>query len=242
MKFSEEAVKDVLKGLLLPLWNAYSFFVTYANIDSYEPAETNYADLKNPMDQWIVSATARLVENATAAFDAYDIQKACSCFIPFLDDLNNWYIRRNRRRFWKGEKDEDKKQAYDTLYHVLMTFIKVVAPVVPFTVEEIYQNLRSGEMPESIHLCDYPVYKKEERNFILEEQMALTQKAIALGRALRAGHSLKIRQPLSKLFLVDRDEHERKVLASMQESIAEELNVKSVSIEADETALVTYSA
>ena len=242
LKFSEEAVKDVLKGLLLPLWNAYSFFVTYANIDSYEPSATNHADLKNPMDQWIVSATARLVENATAAFDAYDIQKACSYFIPFLDELNNWYIRRSRRRFWRGENDEDKKQAYDTLYHALMTFIKVAAPVIPFTVEEIYQNLRSNELPESIHLCDYPVYREEERNFILEEQMALTQKAIALGRALRAAHTLKIRQPLSKLFLVDRNEHERKVLASMQESIAEELNVKSVSIEADETALVTYSA
>ena len=242
LKFSEEAVKDVLKGLLLPLWNAYSFFVTYANIDSYEPGATAYADLKNPMDQWIVSATARLVENVTSAFDAYDIQKACSYFIPFLDELNNWYIRRSRRRFWKGENDEDKKQAYDTLYHVLMTFLKIAAPIIPFTVEEIYQNLRSNEMPESIHLCDYPTYNAEERNFTLEEQMALTQKAIALGRALRASHTLKIRQPLATLFLVDRDEHEREVLASMQESIAEELNVKNVLIEANETALVSYSA
>lgn len=242
LKFSEDSVKEVLKTLIIPLWNAYSFFVTYANIDGYEPSETAFKDLTNPMDRWIISAMQRFVQEATAAFEAYDIQKACSLFVPFIDDLNNWYIRRSRRRFWKGENDTDKKQAYDTLYKVLLTFLKAVAPIIPFTTEDIYQNLRTGEMPQSVHLCMYPDYCDEERDLALENQMSLTQKAIAMGRALRASNNLKIRQPLKTLFLVDREEEERTILNSMQDIIAEELNVKEVHLSSDESELVDYSA
>ncbi|NMA22085.1 MAG: isoleucine--tRNA ligase [Spirochaetales bacterium] len=242
LKFSEESVKDVLKGLIIPLWNAYSFFVTYANLDGYEPGETAFEDLENPLDRWIISASQGFVEGATAAFDAYDIQKACSLFTPFIDDLNNWYIRRSRRRFWKSESDADKKQAYDTLYRVLLTFVKVTAPIIPFTTEEIYQNLRSGDMCESVHHADYPVYNADERDLDLERRMSLAQKAIAMGRALRASSNLKVRQPLSTFFLVDRDESERKILEEMKSIIAEELNVKDVVIQADESDLVSYNA
>jgi isoleucyl-tRNA synthetase len=242
LKFSEEGVKDVLKTLIIPLWNAYSFFVTYANIDGYEPSETPYEKLTNPMDKWITSSCERFVQEVTDAFDAYDIQKASSLFVPFLDDLNNWYIRRSRRRFWRSENDGDKKEAYDTLYKVLMTFIKVAAPLIPFTTEDIYQNLKSEGMEESIHLCSFPTYSSEQRDFALEKQMALTQKAIAMGRSVRASNNLKIRQPLLTLFLVDREEEEREVLSSMKEIIAEELNVKNVHLQADESGLVSYSA
>ncbi|WP_332448387.1 isoleucine--tRNA ligase [Sphaerochaeta sp.] len=242
LKFSEDLVKEVLKSLIIPLWNAYSFFVTYANIDGYVPSETAYEQLENPMDRWIISATQRFVQDVTNALEAYDIQKACSNFVPFIDELNNWYIRRSRRRFWKGESDTDKKQAYDTLYKVLMTFVKVAAPIIPFTTEEIYLNLKTDDMCESIHLCDYPEYQEGQRDFELENQMSLTQKAIAMGRALRASNNLKIRQPLQTLYLVDRNEEDRKILASMQEIIAEELNVKEVQLQQDESALVDYSA
>ena len=184
----------------------------------------------------------RFVQEVTAAFEAYDIQKACSLFVPFMDDLNNWYIRRSRRRFWKGENDTDKKQAYDTLYKVLMTFIKAVAPIIPFTTEDIYQNLRTSDMEQSVHLCMYPDYDEQERDLALESQMSLAQKAIAMGRSLRASNNLKIRQPLKTVFLVDREEDERAILLSMQDIIAEELNVKEVHISSDESELVDYSA
>jgi isoleucyl-tRNA synthetase len=242
LKFSEDSVKDVLKNLIIPLWNAYSFFVTYANIDGYEPSETPYEKLSNPMDTWIISSSEKLIEEVTLAFDAYDIQKACALFVPFIDDLNNWYIRRSRRRFWRSENDGDKKEAYDTLYRVLMTFIHIAAPIIPFTTEEMYQNLKTEDMSQSIHLALYPEYQSGQRDVELEKKMALTQKAIVMGRSLRASNNLKTRQPLKTLFLVDRTEEEREVLFSMRDIIAEELNVKEVLIQEDESGLVSYSA
>ena len=242
LKFSEESVKDVLKNLIIPLWNAYSFFVTYANIDGYEPGQTPYEKLTNPMDIWIISSSEKLIEEVTAAFDAYDIQKACSLFIPFIDDLNNWYIRRSRRRFWRSENDGDKKEAYDTLYRVLLTFIKIAAPIIPFTTEDIYQNLKTEDMAQSIHLELYPEYQGGQRDLELEKRMALTQKAIVMGRSLRASNNLKTRQPLQTLFLVDRTEEDREVLSAMADIIAEELNVKEVLVQEDESALVRYNA
>ena len=242
LKFSEDSVKDVLKNLIIPLWNAYSFFVTYANIDGYEPSETPYEKLSNPMDTWIISSSERLIEEVTQAFDAYDIQKACALFVPFIDDLTTVYIRRSRRRFWRSENDGDKKEAYDTLYRVLMTFIHIAAPIIPFTTEEMYQNLKTEDMSQSIHLALYPEYQSGQRDVELEKKMALTQKAIVMGRSLRASNNLKTRQPLKTLFLVDRTEEEREVLFSMRDIIAEELNVKEVLIQEDESGLVSYSA
>ena len=242
LKFSDEVVKDVLKSLNIPLWNAYSFFVTYANIDGYEPSSTPYAELRNPLDRWIISNLNRLVMDVTAALDDYDVQTACSSLTAFIDDLNNWYIRRSRRRFWKSENDGDKKEAYDTLYRVLLTFVKTAAPFVPFITDEIYLNLRTPDMPESVHLCDYPVYSADERDEALEKEMSLTMKAIAMGRALRSTSNIKIRQPLSEYFIVDRDEADRKILEANESIISEELNVKKVAISSDESSLVTYSA
>ncbi|MGN0907189.1 MAG: isoleucine--tRNA ligase [Bullifex sp.] len=241
LKFSEDSVSEVIKTLLLPLWNAYSFFVTYANIDGYVPSETPFDKLENPLDRWIISATNRLVEDVTKAFDSYDVQAVCQAIVAFIDDLNNWYIRRSRRRFWKSESDQDKKSAYDTLYKVLMTFTKVACPVIPFVTEEIYQNLRTADMPESIHLCDYPVASGSERDSALEKEMSLVMKAVAMGRSLRASSNLKVRQPLKSYFIVDRDDEDRAILEKDSEIIREELNVKKVVLESDESALVSYS-
>jgi isoleucyl-tRNA synthetase len=242
LKFSEDSVKDVIKTFLLPLYNAYSFFVTYANIDNYEPSTTDFESLENPLDKWILSTTQGLINDVTTALDAYDIQKASGYIVSFIDNLNNWYIRRSRRRFWRSENDSDKKMAYDTLYSVLLTVVKIAAPLVPFLTESIYINLRTEDMPKSVHLCDYPVYNEAQRDLALEKQMSLTMKAINMGRSLRSSHNLKTRQPLSMVYLVDRSEEDRAILESMTDIISEELNVKSVTIQGDESSLVDYSA
>ena len=242
VKFSDQMVKDVLKSLILPLWNSYSFFVTYANLDNYEPDDTPYEKLHNPLDRWMISVTEELTANMDDALANYDIQRACGYLLGFMDKLNNWYIRRSRRRFWKSENDGDKKMAYNTLYKVLMTFIKLACPIIPFICEEIYQNLRKPGDPESVHLCDYPVYNKKHRDYALEKMMDLTMQAIVMGRSLRSAYNLKTRQPLKKLFLVDRNEEDRKILSGMSDIIAEELNVKEVEINSEETDLVDYSA
>ena len=242
MKFSDEIVKDVLKSLLIPLWNAYSFFVTYANIDGYVPYSTPTASLSNPLDKWIISDLEKLVKKATDAFDSYMIQDATEALLSFIDDLNNWYIRRSRRRFWRSENDGDKKEAYDTLYRVLMTVVKVACPMVPFVTEAIYQNLKTASDPESVHLCLYPEYNEEERDFKLEEEMNIIMKTIEMGRALRASSNLKVRQPLKEFVVVSRNSAHRENLEKNRDIILEELNVKNVKVRGDESDLVSYSA
>ena len=242
LKFNDDIVKDVIKNLLLPVWNAYSFFVTYANIDGYEGRERDLSTLTNPLDKWIVSATERLVGEVTSALDQYDVQLACQSIVKFVDDLNNWYIRRSRRRFWRSGNDQDKSDAYDTLYWVLVTVAKTACPIIPFVTEEIYQNLKIEGMPESVHLCRYPEYEEALRDKDLEAEMSLIMKAIAMGRALRSSSNIKTRQPLGKFFIVDRNEWERDILGKNEDIIREELNVKNVIIEGDESDLVTYSA
>ncbi len=242
LKFSDSMVKDVLKLLILPLWNSYSFFVTYANLDKYTPSETDFDDLTNPLDRWMISVLEKLTSDMDDAYSKYDIQRACINLVAFTDSLNNWYIRRSRRRFWKSENDTDKKMAYDTLYKVIMTFCKLACPIIPFITEEIYQNLKTDNDPLSIHLCDFPVYDERHRDLNLEDRMSLTVKAISMGRALRSAGNLKNRQPLKKLFLVDRLLHDREILEEMKSIIAEELNVKEVEIQSEESSLVDYEA
>ena len=242
VKYSDDLVKDVLKGLLIPLWNAYSFFVTYANIDGYEPSETATKDLKNPLDKWIISDLEALIEKTTKAFDTYQIQDATQAVVSFIDDLNNWYIRRSRRRFWRSENDSDKKDAYNTLYRVLITFCKVAAPMIPFVTETIYQNLRTDDMPISVHLCDYPEYNEEERDRVKEEEMRVVMKAVEMGRSLRASSNLKIRQPLKEFIVVSRNSSVRETLEKDIDILKEELNVKKVFVRKNEEDLVTYSA
>ncbi len=241
LKYSDDGVKDILKTIVIPLWNSYSFFVTYANIDQIDihgvPDEP-----ENPLDRWILSEIEQLISEVTTQLDAYDLQKAIAPIADFIDLLNNWYIRRSRRRFWRSENDQDKQQAYETLYSVLMKLVHVCAPFMPFITEEIYLNLHSDDGPESVHLSDFPIAEEDRRDRSLEKKMKVTRQAVSMGRALRSMYSIKIRQPLRAIHLVTLDIEEKKVLREMEDIIREELNVKDVVFRENEEELVEYQA
>jgi isoleucyl-tRNA synthetase len=239
LRFSDDGVKEVLKTIIIPLWNSYSFFVTYANIDGAMPDRAP-ENPENPLDKWILSETERLVAEVTAQLELYDLQKAIDPIAEFIDLLNNWYIRRSRRRFWRSENDLDKQQAYQTLHAVLLKLVLTAAPFIPFTSEEIYGNLKAEDMPESVHLCDFPREQGSLRNPELDRKMTLARQAVTMGRALRSLHNLKIRQPLKALHLVTKDDTEAAILDEMQDIIKEELNVKQVVLKENEEELVEY--
>ena len=242
LKFSEAGVKEVLRGIMIPLWNAYSFFVTYANVDNFVPENDKMpTNVNNVLDKWILSSLSQMVEEIRTELDRYNLQKAANRFAKFIDDLTNWYIRRSRRRFWKSQNDNDKMEAYATLYYCLVTFAKTAAPFIPFVTESIYQNLKTDSMPESVHLCDYPT-PDDCRDVYLEKQMELTMQAVSLGRFLRTQNNLKVRQPLARAILVAPNEEATEMLRKTDWIVAEELNVKAVEFCADETALVSRSA
>jgi isoleucyl-tRNA synthetase len=249
LKYSDEGVREVLKSIILPLWNAYSFFVTYANIDAASPAGTP-VNPSNPLDKWILSVAETLAERVGNALDAYDLSRAVDPIIEFIDLLNNWYIRRSRRRFWRSSasvnggfgNDLDKTEAYGTLYDALKTLITVAAPFMPFVTEAIWQNLRLPSDPESVHLADFPLPRKARRDSALEFKMAAVQRAVSMGRSLRSQYNIKVRQPLRTVELVTRNPDEKAVLLEMTEIIREELNVKNVVFRDNEEDLVEYQA
>ncbi len=238
--FNENGVQEVLRSFHLPLWNAYSFFVTYALVDKWTP-ENNYDDQReNLLDKWLSSFTEKLVGEVDKYLTDYEFQAAIRALYKYLDELTNWYIRRSRRRFWKSEDDSDKKQAYSTLYTSLVKFCQVAAPIAPFLTEEIYKNL-TGETGGSVHLSDYPVENASLRNIELEREMDLVQRTVEMGRSLRSKVKINLRKPLSGVHLITKDPDERRLLESMSEIIKEELNVKSVLLEDDEEKLVKLS-
>ena len=240
LRFSEKAVREVMRTVILPLWNSYSFFVTYARVDGWKPG-ANSATPSNLLDRWILSRLDETTAEMRASLDGYDLQRAATRFTGFLDDLTNWYIRRSRRRFWKSQNDGDKAEAYATLHEVLVTFCQLAAPFIPFVTETIYRNLRTPQMPESVHLCDYPVAAAARRDAALNTRMARTMTAVTLGRSLRSQTNLRVRQPLAKAVVVSADAGTRADLEAMREVIAEELNVKQVEFGADEEVLVHLS-
>ncbi len=242
LRFSEEGVKHALRHLLIPLWNSYSFFVTYANIDKWAPGKSKPGQSKNLLDCWIESSLANLCQEVTAAMDNYDLQRAVRPFVAFIENLTNWYIRRSRRRFWKSEDDGDKQQAYATLYHALIELCKIAAPFTPFIAEEIYRNLRTDDMPESVHLCDFPTAEGAKRDLALETQMRIVMDVVSMGRQLRKDRDAKVRQPLRRLDVVSRDSGLLNQVGELKEIIAEELNVREVFFDDDETSLATLSA
>ena len=259
--FSEQGVLQSLRHLLIPWWNAYSFLVTYANVDGWEPGKqgsgfgvqgrppttnhqpsTSAASGGGLMDRWILSTLDRVTGEVVAAMDAYDLQQAVRPLVQFIDDLTNWYIRRSRRRFWKSEDDADKTRAYETLHTVLLRLCQIAAPFVPFISEEIYRNLRTAGMPDSVHLCDFPLPGSLARDEALEAQMARVQETVGLARQLRADFNLKVRQPLATLHVVCRDEALLDLVRPLADIVADELNVKEVRFGRDETALAELSA
>jgi isoleucyl-tRNA synthetase len=244
LRYNDDGVRDVMKSIIIPLWNAYSFFVTYANIDGIK-AEGAPERPGNPLDQWILSEAENLAEKVGSALDAYDLSKAIDPILDFIDFLNNWYIRRSRRRFWRAvEKegaDTDKTEAYGTLYEVLKKLIAVAAPFMPFTTDAIWQNLRGQNDPESVHLARFPVPDENRRDRPLEFRMASVQRAVSMGRALRSQYNIKVRQPLRMAELVTRNKDEKNALLEMADIIREELNVKNVSFSDNEEDLVEYA-
>jgi isoleucyl-tRNA synthetase len=239
LRYSDEGVREVMKSIIIPLWNAYSFFVTYANIDKITASGAPENPV-NPLDQWILSETQTLIEKTSGALDAYDLNRAIDPILRFIDLLNNWYIRRSRRRFWKSENDSDKLEAYGTLYSALKTLITAASPFMPFTTDAIWQNLRLQNDPESVHLTDYPAPCEKRRNSALEFRMAAVLSAVSIGRSLRSQYNIKARQPLRKAELVTRNEEQKKALLGMADIIREELNVKELIFSDNEEDLVEY--
>lgn len=241
--FSESGVELVLRQVILPWWNAYSFFVTYAKIYGWKPTEKS---LKNKpeavIDRWMLSMLNKLIHQVEEGMDAYDLSQAVEPFVGFVDKLTNWYIRRSRRRFWNEQESPDRDQAFATLYQVLVSLTKIAAPFVPFISEMIYRNLRSSQMPESVHLCDYPTYHPESRDESLEAAMEAVQTSVSLGHSLRKEHKLKVRQPLSAAHIASQDTRILRFLEEQKHLIAEELNVKEVMFGADETEFVALKA
>ena len=235
LKFSEKGVRQLMRDLLIPWWNAYSFFVTYANVDGFADEEVAYPKSDSVLDRWIVSSMETLINDVTAAMDGYDLQKSVRPFVKFIEDLTNWYIRRSRRRFWKSTNDGDKLNAYRTLRYVLVQLAKVAAPFTPFIAEEIYTNLKGAGDPESVHLCDFPTANAAARDLALEKRMADVMAAVELGRRLRAENDLKVRQPLAALKIAGGD------VKGLEDLIEDELNVKTVEFIADETELCQIS-
>ena len=243
LRFSEKGLIETTRQLLLPLWNALAFLTTYARIDGWEPTDDNLAvSAKNALDRWILSCLQRLIAEVQKQMDLYDLNRSVAPFVGFIDLLTNWYIRRSRRRFWKAGQGEDKRQAYATLYKVLQEFSKVIAPFIPFIADGIFRTLRRDGELESVHLALFPEPDAQLRIPELEAQMDIVLAAVTMGRALRAKHQLKVRQPLPKLTLITRDPEAQQVLDELGALISDELNVKTLEVTPDEGGLVDLSA
>lgn len=243
-RFGEEEITDAVRTVILPLWNSYSFFMTYARIDDWKGVTGSEGE-ETLMDRWIISEKHRLIEEVIAALDNYDVATAGSAVTRFLDLLTNWYIRRSRRRFWKSENDADKLTAYAVLYGVLADLIHLLAPFLPFLTEYMYQNLvlkLNPDGPVSVHLGAYPVPDPKRRDEDLETRMDQVQKAVTLARALRQERNLKVRQPLKQMTWVIPDEAGTDGMESFLHIIADELNVRDVRIRHDDSDLVTLAA
>ncbi|MDD2907221.1 MAG: isoleucine--tRNA ligase [Candidatus Gracilibacteria bacterium] len=225
LRFAEAGVEEVVKKVILPLWNTYSFFTTYANIDNFKSSfslggkDAGKADRGNNLDKWLISELNELTKEVGEGFDGYKLNEAAKPIVKFMDNLTNWYIRRSRKRFWKSENDNDKLEAYETLYFTLVETCKIIAPFMPFVSEYIYKNLTSET---SVHLTDFPKYDSSLINLELNKDTDLVQKVITLGLAWRANQKIRVRQPLKSITITF------EISDYYKEIIKEELNVKEV--------------
>jgi len=239
--FLESGVELIVRQILIPFWNAYSFFITYARIyDWHVPEKFSKPDAV--IDQWILSLLNKLTKEVQEGMDDYDLSRAVEPFVGFVDQLTNWYIRRTRRRFWDENASKSRDDAFESLYQVLTTLSKIAAPFIPFLSEAIYQNLSNQNMPDSVHLCLYPDYHEGSRNLHLEEVMAAVQEIVSLGHGLRKEHKLKVRQPLGKAYIASADARMLAFLEEQQHLIADELNVKNIEFTQDEHHFVSLKA
>jgi len=249
LRFSEAGVREMVRSILLPLWNSLSLLVTYANADSskgqlgWKPGDSLHST--HELDRWILAELQNLLARIEVEMNKFHLFTVVPALLDFIDQLTNWYIRRSRRRFWKSENDSDKNCAYATLYTVLVEFSKVLAPFLPFLSEFIYQILVRElipQAPQSVHLCAFPQAQSELVDTGLLQRMALAKEAVLLGRSLRASANIKNRQPLKSIQLAVRTPEEAQALLGLEELIRDELNIKNVVVTQDETQLVKYSA
>ncbi|MFA5250494.1 MAG: isoleucine--tRNA ligase [Parachlamydiales bacterium] len=238
LAFSARGVELTLRQALLPLWNSFSFLCTYAKIYQFQPDETTGKNRpKAKIDLWILSLVNQVLKEVKTALDQYDLNRAVEPLIGFIDQLTNWYIRRSRSRFWADENTSDRKEAFETLYSVLMLFVQMSAPFNPFISEAVYQELRTAKMPLSVHLCSFPEVAEKLRDEKLEREMALAQKTVSLGHMLRKEAKLKVRQPLSKA-RISASKEILTLLKAEEKLIAEELNVKELEFFEEATSFV----
>lgn len=251
LRFSESGVRESVRTVLLPLWNSYSFFTTYAEADGITAEDLRSAPplTERPeIDRWIVSVLQSLIQDVNREMETYRLFAVVPPIIGFIGDLTNWYIRRSRRRFWahRGATDNaDKMAAFATLYEVLSMFSRVAAPILPFITEEIYQGLVrriDPSAPESVHHTDYPEADAAAIDTSLERSMATTRTVVNLGRGLRKANDLRVRQPLASVTVVTRSPEEQDAVRSHADLIVEELNVARVEIHDDEAGLIDLSA
>ncbi len=236
-RFSTKMLEETIRKFFLTLWNTYAFFTLYANIDCFVPqpltADSDQPKAFTELDNWISSELNRLVSEVSKLMDSYNPTSATRRIEGFIDNLSNWYVRRNRRRFWKSENDADKLAAYTTLHQCLVTLSKLLAPFVPFIAEELYQNLFRSVNPEareSVHLTDFPIADETKINDKLNSDVGLAMKISSLGRAARAKAGIKVRQPLDKALVGVETEGEKKALKSLATGVMEEINVKQLVI------------
>ena len=242
-RFSSELVGDVIRSFTLTLWNVYSFFVTYANLDN--PQALTVTAPTNDLDRWLLSELNVLVRDVTQAYETYDVLNATRPIEAFVERLSTWYVRRSRRRFWKNDSGADKQAAYSTLYTALTTLAKLLAPAMPFLAEELYQNLvRSVDetAPESVHLADWPVAMDEFIDESLNREMQLVMRLVSLGHSARQKANRKVRQPLASAAFSVSTPSERKAVSTFSEMIADELNVKQVRLLDASTEALTHTA
>ena len=243
LRFSEAGVRDTVRRLLLPWWNAYKFFVTYALVDDWRPATGS--GTPNVLDRWIRSRTQTLIRRVNAEMEAYRLYNVVPALLDFLNELTNWYVRLNRRRFWSSGRSDDKHAAYDSLYDVLLTCAKLMAPFTPFLADAIYTNLATllgRGAQESVHLESFPTYDAGRVDAELEDAVERMQRVILLGRSLRNERKIKVRIPLDTLTILHRRRAVLDELRPLEGYVREELNVKHVAYSTAEDEKVALSA
>lgn len=240
-RFYDKAVTEGQRKFLGTIWNTYAFFVLYANIDNFDATKYKLEyDKLSVMDKWILSKVNSLVKSVDAYLNDYKIPETTRVLEEFVDDLSNWYVRRSRERFWAKGMEQDKINAYMTLYTSLVTLCKVAAPMIPFMTEEIYLNIVAGidkTAPESIHLCDFPVANEAYIDKELEANMDEVLRIVVVGRACRNAANIKNRQPIGKMYV----KAEAELSDFYKEIIEDELNVKEVEFTNDVRAYSSYS-
>ncbi len=239
VNFGYGPADDVRRRFVLPLWNVYAFFVTYATLDRFVPAAPGPRETPAALDRWVRALLARLIGTVRASLDGYDVAGAARAIERFVEDLSVWYVRRGRRRYWKSELDSDKQAAYQTLYDVLVTLCRLLAPFVPFLAEAMYQNLVRAvapEAPESVHLCEMPVPDPSADDPDLVDATERTRELVSLGRSARNAAKLRVRQPLRAAIVIDRSGAVERY-PELADHMREELNVKALRFEASHRSL-----